>query len=927
MWFATDHGVCRYNGYEFKTYNLTDNSILGLYEDYKKRIWAWSFSGRLFVFENEKWAEYKWNKTIRRYNLYGVIHSIYVDKQDNLFISAIGPLSIKITQGGSILNLTKAGKENTIKIENHLKECFTYVSSTPFHSHEIYNRSAVNTYIVEYEYAGKQRRISIPYVFWGERVKAERIGDDIILMNKDQLLRIQEKNGNSSAVVNNFLTYDVEQIEDVVFFATNDGLRIENNKGVLIEKYFQGIPIVSILKDHEGGIWLTSLTNGVYYLNSRRIEHLSLNNSLFETKVNVLQKLNDSVLIAGTDKGETFLMVPDKELDIFNMGYRSITSYYKKSDDSVYCSGILTTNPTTDIARFRYKNINFGRFLGTSNIISRNDTLMVNSARLMAQYTAREIRILMTDAKEPFRAAKLFLNHKGEILVGNNEGVWQYVDGRLKRLPIKNPLLESRVTDIERFNNDCLLLGTRGRGLLLLQNDSVMQLTAEKGISSNNIRKVFVDKEYLWLATNKGISVVHIKSTNPLAFSVVNLSVKDGLLSNEVNDIVDYNNKMVFASNKGISFVEKKTVLSKKQQPMPIYLTSIKLNSVTNNIVALKAMGFKNRNLALAYEAITYGNPGRVNYRYRLKEYDSAWNYTNNREIQFNPAPYGVYTLQIQAKTDLDEWDSFSNLISLPIVCKSPFWATTWFWVTAFSLFMLFVILFFRKRINQIRARQKQQEDLKQKINDTEQMALKAQMNPHFIFNSLNSIQQYVIDSDVEGANKFISGFSKLIRQTLEFSSKELITLDEEISYLSTYLDLEKARMESAFIYNVNVQTQQPSSQLELPPLLLQPYVENALRHGIRYLKNVDGIISLSFIEQNGFLECIIEDNGIGRKRAMELKAENPIEYQSRGMSLTAERIALLNEGKERKIEVIIEDLKDQQGNVAGTRIRVLFPV
>jgi LytS/YehU family sensor histidine kinase len=109
--------------------------------------------------------------------------------------------------------------------------------------------------------------------------------------------------------------------------------------------------------------------------------------------------------------------------------------------------------------------------------------------------------------------------------------------------------------------------------------------------------------------------------------------------------------------------------------------------------------------------------------------------------------------------------------------------------------------------------------------------------------------------------------------------------------------------------------------------VLLQPYVENALRHGIRYLENVDGIISLSFIEHNNFLECIIEDNGIGRKKAMELKAENPIEYQSRGMSLTAERIALLNEGKERKIEVIIEDLKDQEGHVAGTRIRVLFPV
>jgi LytS/YehU family sensor histidine kinase len=206
-------------------------------------------------------------------------------------------------------------------------------------------------------------------------------------------------------------------------------------------------------------------------------------------------------------------------------------------------------------------------------------------------------------------------------------------------------------------------------------------------------------------------------------------------------------------------------------------------------------------------------------------------------------------------------------------------------------------------------------------------MALKAQMNPHFIFNSLNSIQQYVIDSDVKGANEFISGFSKLIRQTLEFSSKEFISLEEEVSYLTTYLDLEKARMESKFMYKVNVQTLQPASGLEVPPLLLQPYVENALRHGIRYLKKDDGLIVLSFTEHSDVLECIIEDNGIGRNKAMELKAVNPIEYQSRGMSLTADRIALLNKGREKQIEVFIEDLYDEYKNASGTRIKVLFPV
>ena len=133
--------------------------------------------------------------------------------------------------------------------------------------------------------------------------------------------------------------------------------------------------------------------------------------------------------------------------------------------------------------------------------------------------------------------------------------------------------------------------------------------------------------------------------------------------------------------------------------------------------------------------------------------------------------------------------------------------------------------------------------------------------------------------------------------------------------------------MESSFKYKVIVQTEQSPSQLDIPPLLLQPYVENALRHGVRYLKAGEGLITLSFQEYPGVLLCTIEDNGVGRGRAMELKAVNPIEYQSRGMSLTAERIALLNEDKEKKIEVVIEDLKDENGKASGTRIQVLFPI
>lgn len=927
MWFATDHGVCRYNGYEFKTYNLSDNSILGLYEDYRKRIWAWSFSGRLFVFENEKWEEYKWNKNLIAYNQHGVIYSLYVDKQENVFISAGGPFSYKITANGEIQNLIKQDKNFKIEVmDTGNKECFSFVSLNPYPAGIGFGKK-IHTYSVEVTIRRIKRVVPTPFIFWGERFKVKKIHDEFFFMYRQDLLRIGY-DGTSMMNVNAFVTYDVEQIDGNYFFATDDGIRIENKKGELLERYFNGIPIVSIIKDKEGGIWFTSLTKGVFYLNSTRIKHLSEKGLLFEAKINHLQKLNDSLIIAGGDKGRIVFVQLNKELSKLDMGFHSVYSFYKKSNDTVYVLGSITSGAVGGAVEFfHHKEMKFGKLPGISNFIRWNDSLIFGSSRALLSYNLKKKIFEGPHDDDVFRASKLFINHKDEIFVGNNEGLWRYSNARIERLPIQDSLLQSRVTDIAETGDNCLLVGTRGEGLLFVQEDSVIHLTQEGGIISNNIRKIFVDKDYLWLATNKGVSVLQIKSIKPLMFSVVNLSVNDGLLSNEVNDIIDYGNKIAFASNEGISFIDRNVLANRRNLALPFYLSSVKLQNAEVGIEDLKDIKYMNRRFSVSYEALTYGNPGRINYRYRLLGFDANWIYTNNREVQFNPLPYGSYILQIQAKREHDQWDSSVNTVQLSIFCKPPFWATTWFWVLLFTVVLFAVLLFFRNRINVIKARQARHEELQQKISVSEQMALKAQMNPHFIFNSLNSIQQYVIDSDVEGANEFITGFSRLIRQTLEFSSKELISLEEEVSYLTTYLKLEKARMESKFVYEVDVQTDQPASQLEMPPLLLQPYVENALRHGIRYLKGDDGLIRLTFYERVGMLECIIEDNGIGRNKAMELKAVNPIEYQSRGMSLTAERIALLNEGKEQKIQVIIEDLLNSEGKAAGTRIKVLFPV
>ena len=204
-------------------------------------------------------------------------------------------------------------------------------------------------------------------------------------------------------------------------------------------------------------------------------------------------------------------------------------------------------------------------------------------------------------------------------------------------------------------------------------------------------------------------------------------------------------------------------------------------------------------------------------------------------------------------------------------------------------------------------------------------MALKAQMNPHFIFNSLNSIQHYVLDRDIIGANKYIAAFSRLIRLTLDNSSKHEISIAEEIKYLSQYLDLERMRTGNKFNFSISVPEQILQNVHSISPMLLQPFVENSIRHGILYRTDSDGQIKIEVIQYKKGLKFIIEDNGVGRLAAGLFKSRTPIEYQSKGISLTEQRINLMNRDRKEKIEMIMTDV-ESDGNTSGTRVIIIYP-
>ena len=212
------------------------------------------------------------------------------------------------------------------------------------------------------------------------------------------------------------------------------------------------------------------------------------------------------------------------------------------------------------------------------------------------------------------------------------------------------------------------------------------------------------------------------------------------------------------------------------------------------------------------------------------------------------------------------------------------------------------------------------------KLTEIELKAIRAQINPHFIFNCLNSIQLFVMQRDYEYAQKYLSDFSYLIRKTLDFSRRNFITLTDEITYLNTYLGLEKMRFENKMEYDIRVDPAIATTELEIPAMLLQPYVENAVKYGMTNPNQPIGRLIIRFQQLAGdILECIVEDNGIGISRSKELRTL-PKHHQSSGMEISSNRAELLNKMYNTDIHIEVIDKFARNFTESGTIVRILIP-
>jgi ligand-binding sensor domain-containing protein len=475
-------------------------------------------------------------------------------------------------------------------------------------------------------------------------------------------------------------------------------------------------------------------------------------------------------------------------------------------------------------------------------------------------------------------------------------------------------LSNNNVMSLAWVNDDTLLVGTYGGGLNIysLKEQSFKHFTEKQGLANNAVYGiVYTGKGNCWLSTNSGLVKYNLYTE-----AYQNFGTQHYLQSREFNEgafLNSSNGTIYFGGINGLNFFNPKEQ-NFTSNPPSLLITHIEANATSNKNGSIRLSHLDSR-IEIDFAALYYVNPEGVLYEYQLENYDNTWIKTSANRIVYPRLSPGSYTLYIKAANDLKTWQA--ETISLKIIVAPPFWQRWWFIAACIVALVALILLVIRVRTKAV------ERSYKLQLVDSELRALRSQMNPHFIFNSLNSIQYYILQKEPKQAYVYLSKFANLMRKILQNSRLKYISIKEEADWLNLYLELERMRMDDNLKFSINLNDIRDAENIFIPTMLLQPFVENSIVHGL-LPKEGNRTLSITISLQNNTIYCEIEDNGIGRTASEKINKKRN-KHESAGMDLTRKRLEILGKGKNNYAMEII-DLK-QNEMATGTLVKLKIPI
>ena len=446
----------------------------------------------------------------------------------------------------------------------------------------------------------------------------------------------------------------------------------------------------------------------------------------------------------------------------------------------------------------------------------------------------------------------------------------------------------------------------------------------EDGLSNENITGILEDKKYrVWIATMNGLDFFDPTTGK------IGIYRKDNGLETDDLDIAfcaSDDGRFLFGGTDYITEFYPDSLSYNNVVP-PVVITSLKILGTAVPLPAYEDKGkrtvtlsYKQNEFEFGFSVLNYTDPDANTFFCKMEGFDNNWRQFKKGAVSYTNLDPGEYIFRVKGANN----DGIINATGdyIRVVITPPLWKTWWFRIAVLVAVLLLMFGFTRYRVNRVRKEEEQKAEFSRRLSEMRVQALRTQMNPHFIFNSLNAIEGCIEQHKNREAGAYLSKFSKLVRVILENFSKERVTLTREIEMLRLYLEMEALRFTSDFNYELNVDPDLETDLIQIPTMLIQPYIENAIWHG---LVHSDGVkkLAVTFKEVDNVLKVTIDDNGIGRDAAQKLKQKNMSSREPVAMKNTEERLKLLN--ADARIE--IEDMKDGSGKPAGTQVIITIPL
>jgi sensor histidine kinase YesM len=899
FWISTDNGVLKYNGNSFKKFTINNglpsNDIFKIKIDSKNRIWLTGYYHGLYYIHKDKVFK------VKNSDKYNTLEFLY-EHRDTVFFKNLYHKNVTfITNSSNVLK--------SLPINQSKTRLFIFQDQNL----EVYSDFNKNSFFIKYN----NRRIEVPsgYVYYPNLsssnptfVKDDKIinyhslnrviSNDIIFFRDGKWHKLLDKIVSEKVKI---LNRDIENSYTFLSISKNKIIVLKNNKqDYNLSKLYSNLPIdldkiYFTFIDASNNIWVITNANQLIFIPKNYLQISSYNEkSIFGN--------NPSTIKYGLNYKDKFFLITNDNLfgffDKKNKKYSIIDTYNNEIPYKLIANDkllILCTNNS----HYYYDNTNFKLLKKLKAKSNKNSKIIDNKLFFSKGGSLNTNDGQILQIKKSIRF-KDFLKINDTYYCSNENHI---ISKSVKENTHKRRALKY-INVIEKYN-DYIIVGTNSNGLMLLDQNLK---TICKIDNSKNICDIKIEKNIVYVLTTNSLYVYQILNNKFILLKVK--TNKDGILDSRNKNINTDNNNIYIFSQSGITIIDKRNLAIKSNAKIDFECSEFSTNE--DKVVRLKR---ENNTLNFLFNVNSFENEG--NFK-KLIRFDSdyfinnpKWEEINNKNFTYKDLNPGYYTLTLKLTSENLLKDEVKEI---KFYIEPYFWETKLFYFVVIIVFvsiLVFLFLYYKRRV----AKKYQ---LINKMNDLELKALKSQMNPHFVFNTLNGLQSIIFTkSEIEINNYFVK-FSRLLRITLEILNKDKVTFNDEINYLKSYVELEQVRKINDFIFTINIESSLDLNKIEVPVMLLQPLVENAIEHGINKI-NTQGILKINVKYLNHTISVEIEDNGIGIDLDKIKNKKYTNNENSFACNIIKDRIKILNIVSKNKYKIEWFNLNSE--NKTGTRV------